>query len=166
MHEHLSSQLRVQMQKMDNNTIIILLLAASLCKAIPYLQGRKYRDVIKQRYFLPTAKQDYFRYLPAGNTDRVKRALDSQGPANCGNPGTPKGGRSIYKSWYEGAIVTHSCEKGWTLVGVTRRVCKSNGKWVPDIPKCIRKSRLLLPTDNLQNAKMQILKKRSNNLMN
>ena len=90
----------------------------------------------------------------AGNNDklqdRVRRSdyvwpggvqgQTSTSLAFCGDPGTPRHGSTVYTSWYERAIVTHSCNPGHVLEGAKRRICQQNGEWTPSIPKCLCES--------------------------
>lgn len=58
---------------------------------------------------------------------------------SCGDPGTPRNGYSWYESILAGASVVHNCRPGLKLVGAKVRVC-SNGRWTPDLPKCVGKT--------------------------
>lgn len=59
---------------------------------------------------------------------------------SCGDPNRPRHGSSLFGSVQAGAIVVHSCNPGYKLVGAKLRLCQSNGQWTPELPQCVCKS--------------------------
>ena len=58
---------------------------------------------------------------------------------SCGDPSRPRHGSSLFESVQAGAIVIHSCNPGYKLVGAKLRLCQSNGRWTPELPQCVCK---------------------------
>lgn len=59
--------------------------------------------------------------------------------ATCHFPGAPAHSRVTFsdETLTDGTIASYECERGFELLGPTRRVCGANGKWTPDgIPFC------------------------------
>ena len=57
---------------------------------------------------------------------------------SCGYPGRPQFGSSLFESISAGSLVVHSCDPGYKLVGAKLRLCQSNGRWTPALPRCYR----------------------------
>ncbi|XP_022832640.1 CUB and sushi domain-containing protein 3 isoform X1 [Spodoptera litura] len=60
--------------------------------------------------------------------------------ATCHFPGAPAHSRVTFsdETLTEGTIASYECERGFELLGPTRRACGANGKWAPDgIPFCV-----------------------------
>lgn len=60
--------------------------------------------------------------------------------SKCGFPGAPAHSRVYFSddTMSEGTVATYECERGFELLGPTRRVCGHNGRWTPDgIPFCV-----------------------------
>ena len=55
---------------------------------------------------------------------------------NCGKPGYPRNGRSIFSGTTAGSRVLHVCKAGYLLVGAKLRICQRNGRWTPSLPQC------------------------------
>ena len=59
---------------------------------------------------------------------------------NCGNPGTPRHGKTTATSGYtSGMKVQFSCGDRYTLIGSDSSTCKENGKWSHGVPECVGK---------------------------
>lgn len=59
--------------------------------------------------------------------------------STCRFPGAPAHSRVSFsdETMNEGTVATYECERGFELLGPTRRACEANGKWIPDgIPFC------------------------------
>lgn len=54
----------------------------------------------------------------------------------CPDPGTPNYGRRQLESLLGGSTVHYSCFDGYTLVGESKRTCRS-GRWTGSLPACI-----------------------------
>ncbi|XP_026741573.1 CUB and sushi domain-containing protein 3 isoform X1 [Trichoplusia ni] len=60
--------------------------------------------------------------------------------ATCHFPGAPAHSRVTFsdETLAEGTIASYECERGFELLGPTRRACGENGKWTPEgIPFCV-----------------------------
>lgn len=57
-------------------------------------------------------------------------------PVSCGHPGQPRNGRTRYSRTTPGSIVLHTCNPGYKLEGAKLRLCQSNGRWTPQLPRC------------------------------
>ncbi|XP_047543760.1 sushi, von Willebrand factor type A, EGF and pentraxin domain-containing protein 1 isoform X2 [Vanessa atalanta] len=60
--------------------------------------------------------------------------------ASCRFPGAPAHSRVTFsdENLTEGTVATYACERGFELLGPSRRLCDTNGKWTPDgIPFCV-----------------------------
>ncbi|CAH0560178.1 unnamed protein product [Brassicogethes aeneus] len=57
----------------------------------------------------------------------------------CGFPGYTQNSNSIGKNYYFNDEVTYKCYPGFSLSGNSTITCKSDGKWYPNVPKCIGK---------------------------
>ena len=56
---------------------------------------------------------------------------------DCGPlPDIPYGKISVKSDTKLGSVATYSCDPKYKLVGNSKRVCKSNGKWYGEEPKC------------------------------
>lgn len=56
---------------------------------------------------------------------------------DCGTPGAVANSNYNLTGTTFGAIVSYECMDGYSLVGVTERVCQENGKWSGEEPSCI-----------------------------
>ena len=56
---------------------------------------------------------------------------------NCGNPGEPDNGDTLGTTTTLDSVVTHTCDRGFVLIGVRRRVCLPDGMWSEPLPSCI-----------------------------
>ncbi|KAG1668917.1 hypothetical protein GQR58_017694 [Nymphon striatum] len=59
----------------------------------------------------------------------------------CGYPGAPSHATVTFSSEdiTTGTVATHSCERGFELLGPARRICSENGTWIPHgIPFCVK----------------------------
>ena len=70
----------------------------------------------------------------------TKGSRQTFGHISCGDPNRPRHGSSLFGSVQAGAIVVHSCNPGYKLVGAKLRLCQSNGRWTPELPQCVCKS--------------------------
>ncbi|KAI8431176.1 hypothetical protein MSG28_001214 [Choristoneura fumiferana] len=69
--------------------------------------------------------------------------------ASCRFPGAPAHSRVTFsdEALAEGAVATYACERGFELLGPSRRVCGPEGRWAPDgIPFCGESYTALAPT--------------------
>ncbi|KAL4717679.1 hypothetical protein ACJJTC_000828 [Scirpophaga incertulas] len=60
--------------------------------------------------------------------------------ANCRFPGAPAHSKVTFSNdaLTEGTIATYTCERGFELLGPSRRICGPMGKWTPEgIPFCV-----------------------------
>ncbi|XP_075990740.1 uncharacterized protein LOC142986246 isoform X3 [Anticarsia gemmatalis] len=60
--------------------------------------------------------------------------------STCRFPGAPAHSKVTFseETMGEGTVASYECERGFELLGPTRRVCGANGKWTPDgIPFCV-----------------------------
>ena len=69
---------------------------------------------------------------------REKRTYYNYRGRNCGKPGAPGNGWTIFGGTTAGHKALHSCKAGYLLVGPKLRICQSNGRWTPNIPECRR----------------------------
>ena len=57
-------------------------------------------------------------------------------PVDCGIPGMPHNGYGVYNLTILDAMVTYGCNRGYSLVGNTKRTCINSGSWSGSIPEC------------------------------
>ncbi len=57
-------------------------------------------------------------------------------PVDCGIPGMPHNGYGVYNLTILDAMVTYSCNRGYSLVGNPKRTCLNSGSWSGSIPEC------------------------------
>ena len=77
---------------------------------------------------------------------RSRSGSDSRSNSNshtnrrgCSNHGVINGYVKVtYYKAYGASLAQYYCKKGWKLHGLNRRVCRVNGRWIGDTPKCIR----------------------------
>ena len=74
----------------------------------------------------------YSCYLPYGG-----------GLADCGEPESPENGMISFVRTVEGSVANYTCDEGYTLDGVTQRVCGEDGQWTGDVPLCQSKLRII-----------------------
>lgn len=73
-------------------------------------------------------------YVPSSSPCPARVAVD------CGPLPPPKNGQVSLTSTTLFSVATYECERGFGLVGVSSRVCQSDGKWSEKEPICERKS--------------------------
>ncbi|XP_068692895.1 sushi, von Willebrand factor type A, EGF and pentraxin domain-containing protein 1-like [Montipora foliosa] len=56
---------------------------------------------------------------------------------SCGNPPSVTNAKPQYQSTNFGAVVTYTCETGYTLSGASQRTCRGIGRWDSVGPKCL-----------------------------
>ncbi|KAL3867863.1 hypothetical protein ACJMK2_040709 [Sinanodonta woodiana] len=59
-------------------------------------------------------------------------------PISCGKPDAIEHGRVTGRDFTLGKSITYLCDEGYTLVGISERICRETGKWQNDPPSCIR----------------------------
>ena len=59
---------------------------------------------------------------------------------DCGDLDDPENGEVSLTGTILGSEATYSCNRGYVLVGESKRVCQSNGEWSGEAPSCERKS--------------------------
>ena len=59
---------------------------------------------------------------------------------DCGDLDDPDNGRVDLSGTTFGSKAVYSCDRGYFLVGDSKRVCQANGEWSGDAPVCKRKS--------------------------
>ena len=62
----------------------------------------------------------------------------SSAAIDCGDPGTPTNGQRTLSSTTSNAMVTYTCDAGYTLQGSNSRTCQSSGQWSGSVPQCNR----------------------------
>lgn len=55
----------------------------------------------------------------------------------CSEPKDPTDGFVEYSGLSVGSLAEYNCSEGFLLVGVTTRVCQTNGTWSEDVPMCL-----------------------------
>ena len=58
---------------------------------------------------------------------------------DCGAPGHLSNGERIGSTYTFGSQVRYSCNPGYELLGVERRICQADGTWTGSVPTCRRK---------------------------
>lgn len=76
-----------------------------------------------------------FWWIPGGSNN-----AQTFSHISCGDPSRPQFGSSLFESVQAGALVVHSCNPGYKLVGAKLRLCQSNGQWTPELPQCVCES--------------------------
>ena len=66
---------------------------------------------------------------------------------DCGDLDDPENGDVDLTGTSFGSRALYSCNRGFTLVGINRRVCQANGQWSGEAPSCARKIIYLMVTD-------------------
>lgn len=59
--------------------------------------------------------------------------------SKCRFPGAPAHSSVVFsdETLGPGTVATYTCERGFELLGPSRRVCEADGRWLPDgIPFC------------------------------
>jgi CUB/sushi domain-containing protein len=69
--------------------------------------------------------------FPIQSNDCVSLALD------CGDPGTPANGQKIDSNYTFPNSLRYVCDRGFRLVGSSRRDCQTNGLWSGTSASCI-----------------------------
>ena len=57
---------------------------------------------------------------------------------DCGDPGLPPYGYRNGSNFGFGGVVTFYCGKGYKLLGLTSVKCMASGKWLGQVPDCVR----------------------------
>lgn len=68
---------------------------------------------------------------------------------DCGPLDSPDNGVVRVPGTEFGFAARYSCNVGFTLVGLSTRICQINGKWSGDAPTCRRKIELLATKTSL-----------------
>ena len=55
---------------------------------------------------------------------------------DCGNAGSPANGRVSFASTILRSTAVYSCNSGYSLRGVSSRVCQESGMWSGSLPAC------------------------------
>jgi len=59
---------------------------------------------------------------------------------DCGNPGEPQNGTAIFDSTFVEDVVDYECDRGFRLVGNSRRTCElintTFAAWSGTVPEC------------------------------
>ena len=63
-------------------------------------------------------------------------SLSSCTEVNCSRPKLLKGGTVSYDGTGYNMLVEYKCDEGFSLIGSSTRVCKSDGKWSGEEPVC------------------------------
>ncbi|XP_056639770.1 uncharacterized protein LOC130447135 [Diorhabda sublineata] len=85
-----------------------------------------------------TSKVNWLIEFKRGRTDTDDGIL-CETPTECSFPGAPAHSSIVFsdENLGPGTVATYSCERGFELLGPSRRVCQ-NGLWVPEgIPFCV-----------------------------
>ena len=59
---------------------------------------------------------------------------------DCNTPKQLHGGTVSYDGTGYNMVVSYKCDEGYSLIGSSRRVCQSSGKWSGEEPFCERKN--------------------------
>ena len=78
---------------------------------------------------------------------------------DCGRLDNPENGRVFITGTRVGSIATYRCNRGFRLLGSSRRTCQSNSQWSGQAPVCISESYYYLC------VKIEIFAKSSNILV-
>jgi len=62
---------------------------------------------------------------------------------NCGDPGRPENGNTFGDGFSVGAVVNHTCNIGFALIGASERECLPSGNWSEPLPTCDGKPKFL-----------------------
>ncbi len=73
---------------------------------------------------------------------------------DCGPLENPKQGRVTFQSTTVTSTATYSCNKGYLLVGVATRTCRSNGEWSGSAPLCEAQVLRCNPLPNIGNGRV------------
>lgn len=87
-----------------------------------------------------------FVVLGATAEDEVEEADDRSYQPGCTFPGAPAHSTVVFsdENLGPGTIATYTCERGFELLGPSRRICQNNSIWLPEgIPFCGKSINLL-----------------------
>ena len=62
---------------------------------------------------------------------------------DCGDPGEPVNGNTIFTTTFVDDIATFECDPGFELFGDSQRTCQMSGSWTGAVPECRRKNNSL-----------------------
>ncbi|KAF4532427.1 hypothetical protein B566_EDAN003880 [Ephemera danica] len=103
-----------------------------------YFGHKHYQELLNFIDEVPIVKMGLTTYLLLLIVALLNGA-NSEGPPQCRFPGAPAHSSVSFSDerLVSGSVATYSCERGFELLGPTRRVCGEDGQWTPEgIPFC------------------------------
>lgn len=95
-------------------------------------------DSVGQRGFKATYRAKRKTLISSGLICNARRFSRFFPALDCGNPGTPGNGLKIGTNYTFPNSVRFTCNRGFQLVGSSRRDCQTDGTWSGTSARCTR----------------------------